>query len=336
MQSERDCATWCTVPPSGLYSSNLLSMQVRPSTLFNRCHGHYALAAINIWCMEQVLALFKAAQGSKAPFIVQMTPVALGYGKREMLLSMIKAAAKIYPETVYAIHLDHGDEQTAGEVISGGGFSSVMIDASHEPFEQNIAITRGIVGKAHEAGLEVEAELGVLSGVEDDLEVETGMYTRPEEVVEFVARTGCDSLAIAIGTSHGAYKFRGGQGLQLHILDEIQRALPGFPLVLHGASAVDPREVERINASGGKLEPGASGVASAEIQKAIARGVCKVNIATDARILWNRVHREYFREHPGNFDPLPPGRIYMTELEELYGNKFSLLGANNRISEGKL
>lgn len=310
-------------------------MRLLPSSMFNKCHGQYALAAINIWCMEQVLALFKAGHELQAPFMVQMTPVALGYGKREMFLSMIKAAEEIYPETEYAVHLDHGDEQRALEVISGGGFSSVMIDASHEPYEKNVSITRRIVDLAHAAGMEVEAELGVLSGVEDDLEIDDGdsRFTQPGEVVDFVSRTGCDSLAIAIGTSHGAYKFKGDQSLQLHILEEIQKKIPGFPLVLHGGSAVDPTEVERINASGGILEPGASGVPAGEIKKAISRGICKVNIATDARMVWTRVHREYFKKHPGKFDPLPPGRIYMDELEKLYGEKFSLLGAINKTGE---
>ncbi|MDX2430918.1 MAG: class II fructose-bisphosphate aldolase, partial [Bacteroides sp.] len=235
----------------------------------------------------------------------------------------------------YAVHLDHGNEQTAREVILGGGFSSVMIDASHEPYEKNVSITRGIVELAHSAGMEVEAELGVLSGVEDDMEIDAGdsRFTRPNEVVDFVSQTGCDSLAIAIGTSHGAYKFKGDQTLQFHILEEIQKKLPGFPLVLHGGSAVDSREIKRINASGGKLKAGASGVPAGEISMAIASGVCKVNIATDARIVWTRVHREYFQEHPEKFDPLPPGRIYMDELEILYSEKFSLLGATNKTGE---
>jgi len=310
-------------------------MRHLPSLMFKKCHGVFALAAINVWSMEQILALFRTAQESKAPFMVQMTPVALAYGGREMLLSMINAAARLYPNTEYAVHLDHGNEQTAKEVIAGGGFSSVMIDASHEPFEKNVSITRGIVDLAHSAGMEVEAELGVLSGVEDDLEIDAGdsRFTRPDEVVDFVTQSGCDSLAIAIGTSHGAYKFKGDQSLQLHVLEEIQQKLPGFPLVLHGGSAVDSREVERINASGGKLEAGASGVPAGEIKKAITKGICKVNIATDARITWTRVHREHFQEFPGNFDPLPPGRIYMDELENLYREKFRLLGALNKTGE---
>jgi len=307
-------------------------MQVSPSSFFHQCYGNYAIAAINIWCMEQVHALFSAAEKSWAPFIVQMTPVAIDYGNREMLLSMIHAAAEIYPKTVFAIHLDHGTSQVAVEAIASGGFSSVMIDASHERFEKNVAITKEIVKKAHAAEVEVEAELGVLSGVEDDLEVaeKEHRYTRPDEVVDFVSRTGCDSLAIAIGTSHGAYKFSGEQSLQFEILEEIKKRLPGFPLVLHGGSAIDNVEVQRINACGGSLGTEAKGVPSGEIKKAITYGICKVNIATDARLIWTRVHREHFIKQPEKFDPVPPGKIYMDEMEKLYAEKFKLLGATNK------
>ena len=310
-------------------------MLVSPSTMFHYCYGSYAIAAVNIWCLEQVYALFRAGEKSNAPFILQMTPVAIRYGGLKVLLAMINAVALDYPGAVYSIHLDHGSREAALESISSGGFSSVMIDASHESFKKNIAITRTVVEKAHAAGMEVEAELGVLSGVEDHMEVDAGdsRFTRPDEVVDFVSRTGCDSLAIAIGTSHGAYKFKGDQSLQFHILEEIQKKLPGFPLVLHGGSAVDSREVKRINASGGKLEAGASGVPAGDIKKAISNGICKANIATDARIVWTRVHRAYFQEHHEKFDPLPPGRIYMNELEILYREKFRMLGAINKAKE---
>ncbi len=310
-------------------------MRISTSLLFEKCYGNYALAAINIWSMEQILALFKAGQESKAPFIVQMTPVAIEYGHREMLISMIKAAERIYPEALYAIHLDHGNTLAAEKAISSGDFSSVMIDASHEPYESNVAITREIVEKAHSAGVEVEAELGILSGVEDDLVIESNAsrYTSPDEVVDFVSRTACDSLAIAIGTSHGAYKFSGRQSLRLDILQEIQRCLPGYPLVLHGGSAIDNSEVKRINASGGKLGAGAQGVPLKELQEAITYGICKVNIATDARLIWTRVFREHFVDSPENYEPLLPGRNYMTELEKLYKEKFKLLGATNKTGE---
>jgi len=285
--------------------------------------------------MEQVHALFKAAQEAKAPFMVQMTPVALEYGHSEMLISMIKAAELIYPETEFAVHLDHGNMQAVNDAVSSGAFSSVMIDASHESYERNVAITKEVVKKAHAAGVEVEAELGVLSGVEDDLAIETkaSRFTRPGEVVDFISRTGCDSLAIAIGTSHGAYKFPGEQSLQFEFLEEIQGRLPAYPLVLHGGSAVDPDEVSRINTSGGNLGAGASGVPTQEIRKAITYGICKVNIATDARMVWTRVHREHFKLHPEDIDPLPAGRIYVEELKKLYLEKFSLLGATNKTGD---
>lgn len=310
-------------------------MRISPSSLFEKCYGKYALPAINVWSLEQILALFQAARNSNAPFIVQMTPVAIEYGRQEMFISMVRAAEKLFPDTVFAMHLDHGNRQAVSDAIASGAFSSVMIDASHEPYEQNVSITREVVDKAHAAGLKVEAELGVLSGVEDGHRIDAlaGRFTRPGEVVDFVSKTRCDSLAIAIGTSHGAYKFQGEQSLQFNILEEIQRHLPGFPLVLHGGSSVDPAEVRRINASGGKLGSGARGVSWQEIRKSITYGICKVNIATDARMVWTRVHREYFKSHPSAFDPLPPGRDYMDELEKLYMEKFNLLGATNKTEE---
>ena len=299
-------------------------MLVSTKSLFENCYGKFAIAAINVWSMEQVHALFRAAEMAKAPFIVQMTPAAIDYGHAVMLLSMISAAADIYPETIYSIHLDHGNRQAALDAISSGRFSSVMIDASHETYDKNVQITSEIVKSAHANQLEVEAELGVISGVEDGIEVgaKDKRYTQPEEAEDFISRTGCDSLAVAIGTSHGAYK-------------EIQNHLPGFPLVLHGGSAVDEQEIRRINDSGGKLGIEARGVSANEIREAIKYGICKVNIATDARIIWTRVHREFFIESPEKFDPLIPGNTYIGELEKFYIEKFNLLGATNRTRDHK-
>lgn len=303
--------------------------------MFGHCYGKYAVAAINVWCMEQIHALFGAAEKAQAPFIVQMTPMAIDYGHVIMLLSMISAAAEIYPKTTYSIHLDHGNWKATNDAISTGKFSSVMIDASHEAYEENIQITSEIVKRAHANNLEVEAELGVLSGVEDEIVVkaEDKKYTQPEEVVDFVTRTSCDSLAVAVGTSHGAYKFSGNEGLQFHILKEIQKRLPGFPLVLHGGSAVDKEEIARINASGGKLSNDARGVSAEEIRRAIRYGICKINIATDARIIWTRVHREFFKKSPEKFDPVIPGNTYIKELENFYMDKFDLLKATNRLGD---
>lgn len=312
-------------------------MIVSTRKIFNKCYGRYGIAAVNVWCMEQVHALFSAAQKANAPFIVQTTPVARNYAHPEMLLAMISAASEIYPDTVFAVHLDHGNMEHANQCIESGGYNSVMIDASHETFEKNISLTKGVVERAHLKNISVEAELGVLSGIEDDLNVDEKLkkYTQPSEVEEFVKRTGCDSLAIAIGTSHGAYKFSGEQGLQFDILKEIQKRVPEFPLVLHGGSAVNLDEIERINAAGGQLGTDAKGVSNEELLKAIELGVCKINIATDARLIWARVHREFFDFSPAQFDPVIPGKVFMRELEKFNIEKFELLGAVGKASELK-
>jgi fructose-bisphosphate aldolase class II len=233
------------------------------------------------------------------------------------------------------VHLDHGTREIALEALATGTFNSVMIDASHESFDENIRITSEIVQRAHDLGVAVEAELGVLSGVEDELEVgeESGRYTRPEEVELFVSRTGCDSLAVAVGTSHGAYKFSGNQSIQFGILEDIQQRLPRFPLVLHGGSAIQGEEIERINRSGGMLKTTSRGVSPEEIKKSLKFGICKVNIATDARVIWTRVHREHLNLHPEQLDPIYPGKIYMDELEKLYIGKFQLLNATSKLKD---
>ncbi|MEL7589067.1 MAG: class II fructose-bisphosphate aldolase [Prolixibacteraceae bacterium] len=312
-------------------------MIVRTKDLFDHCYGRYGIAAVNVWCMEQIHGLFSAAQHANAPFIVQLTPVARNYAHPDMLIAMIRAAAGIYKDTVFAIHLDHGNPEHALDAIGSGDYTSVMIDASHEAYDQNIKITREIVAAAHARNIGVEAELGVLSGVEDDLVVDKGKskYTRPSEVVDFVEKTGCDSLAVAAGTSHGAYKFSGKQGLQFDILKEIQERLPRFPLVLHGGSAVSVEEIQRINAAGGQLGTDAKGVSDAELQKAIEYGVCKVNIATDARLIWTRVHREFFKLSPAQFDPIVPGETYRNAFEEFNIRKFELLKSVGKASEIK-
>ncbi len=224
-------------------------MLVSTNTLFDKCYGKFAIAAMNVWSMEQIHSLFSAGEKYESPFIIQMTPVARNYAHSTMLMSMIKAAAKIYPKAIFATHVDHGNEQHVHEAIDSGDFTSVMIDASHDTFSDNVKKTRSIVKKAHEKGIAVEAELGVLSGVEDDLSVDekNALYTQPEEVEAFVNQTGCDSLAVAVGTSHGAYKFSGGAGLQFDILKQIQQILPGYPLVLHGGSEVNIHEIQRIS-----------------------------------------------------------------------------------------
>lgn len=304
-------------------------MLVSPKILFEHCYGKYGVAAVNVFTMEQVLGVFSAAQRARAPFIVQITPAARDYAHPAMLKSMISAAAEICPDTCFAIHLDHGDENHIDRAVDSGDYTSVMIDASHSRYDENVKRTKHVVDKARPRGIFVEAELGVLSGVEDHLQVdeESRRYTQPSEVEDFVKKTGCNSLAIAVGTSHGAYKFSGTQGLQFDILKEIQKRLPRFPLVLHGASAVKAEEISRINAAGGNLGSHAQGVDPSELKQAIACGVCKVNIATDLRLLWTRVHREFFRDHPDLFDPVLPGKDYIRAIEAFMLEKFELLGS---------
>lgn len=310
-------------------------MTVSPKIFYNHCYGNYAIAAVNVFTMEQIHGLFRAGQKANAPFIVQMTPVARNYAHSQMLLAMIEAASKIYPKAVYAIHLDHGNESHAFDAIDSGRYNSVMIDASHDNFETNIERTKAVVYEAHKNGVVVEAELGILSGVEDDISVDikNAKYTQPSEVEEFVKQTQCDSLAVAVGTSHGAYKFSGGQGIQFDILEEIQKRLPKYPIVLHGGSAVNEKEIKRINENGGTLMEGASGVNPEEIKKAISYGVCKINIATDTRLIWTRVHREFFKDTPDLFDPIIPGESYMNEYEGFMMEKFDLLGATGTTKE---
>jgi fructose-bisphosphate aldolase class II len=239
-----------------------------------------------------------------------------------MLEAMIRAADEIFPEAIFAVHLDHGDLATALDCVKSGFYSSVMIDASSEPLKENIRITRQVVKAAHARGISVEAELGRLGGVEEHIEVEekNAHLTDPAEAEVFVRESGCDSLAVAIGTSHGAYKFSGHQGLHLDVAAEIQKRLPGFPLVMHGSSSVPREEVERINSAGGTLR-GAKGVDENEFAKAVPLGVTKVNIDTDGRLVWTRVHREFFRDSPEKFDLRDPGQTFMAEYAAFIAHK---------------
>jgi fructose-bisphosphate aldolase, class II len=291
--------------------------------IYHKAYGNYAIGAFNVFNAEQVHGVIRGASVSQTPAIIQLTPVARDYMHPEMLRSILLAAEEIYPEVEFAIHLDHGNHAHCMAAIHSGGYNSIMIDASHEPFEENIRITKEIVERAHNHGIAVEAELGTLSGVEDDISVEAGKarFTNPAQASEFVERTGCDSLAVAIGTSHGAYKFGGGTGLQLEILKQIQERLPGYPIVLHGASAVPLHEVARINNAGGQLKADAKGTNPYELLQAIKLGVCKVNIATDMRLIWTRVHREFFQQEPEKFDMVLPGKTYIDELEKFVANK---------------
>lgn len=309
-------------------------MIVTTDDLFKIAYGRFAIGAYNINNMEQALGLFQGNLQSKAPFIVQISRGSRKYANVKMIEAIIRAAEGIYPETIFAVHLDHGDEEAAYDCIDSGFYSSVMIDASHHPLPENIAITRRVVDRAHEKGISVEAELGMLGGVEEDIKVDEkhALLTDPDEASEFVEKSGCDSLAVAIGTSHGAYKFTGGQGLHFDRLAEIQRQLPGYPLVMHGSSSVPQEEVARINAAGGKLG-GAQGVDENEFVKAVPLGVTKVNIDTDGRLVWTRVHREFFRDTPEKFDFRGPGKIYVAEYANFIAHKNEKLGSAGRLDE---
>jgi fructose-bisphosphate aldolase class II len=307
---------------------------VATKQLFEQVYGRYAIGAYNINNAEQVMGLFRGNVQSQAPFILQISRGARAYTDKRLLESMIRAADEIFPEAIFAVHLDHGDEETCYDCIESGFYSSVMIDASHFPFEENVAITKRVVERARARGISVEAELGQLGGVEEDISVAEDQVhlTDPEQAAEFIERTGCDSLACAIGTSHGAFKFSGGQSLHFEVVEAIQQLVPGFPLVLHGSSSVPQEEVERINAAGGALK-GARGVDPRQYLPAARLGVCKINIDTDGRLVWTRVHREYFRDHPEVFDFRPIGKVFMEEYAKFIASRNELLGSAGHLEE---
>lgn len=309
-------------------------MIVTTKKLFEAAYGKYAIGAYNINNLEQCMGLFRGNLESQAPFIIQISKGARSYTHKAMLEALIRTADQIFPEAIFAVHLDHGDEETCYDCIQSGFYSSVMIDASHEDFETNIAITRRVVEAAHARGIVVEAELGQLGGVEEHVKVDeaNAKLTNPDQAKEFVERTGVDSLAVAIGTSHGAFKFTGDQTIRFDVLAEIQKRLPNFPLVMHGSSSVPQEEVQRINAAGGKLT-GAKGVDENQFAQAAKLGVTKVNIDTDGRLVWTRVHREYFLEHPENIDMRPIGKIFMSEYAKFIAHKNEKLGSAGRLAE---
>ena len=309
-------------------------MIVTTAQLFKHAYGKYAVGAYNINNAEQAMGLFKGCIQSQAPFIIQISKGARKYTDKRMLEAIIRSAAEIFPEAIFAVHLDHGDEETCYDCINSGFFSSVMIDASHDPFDQNVAITKRVVDAAHKKGISVEAELGMLGGVEEDIKVEDGnaCLTDPDEAKDFVTKTGCDSLACAIGTSHGAFKFKGRQSLHFDVLQKIKALLPGFPLVMHGSSSVPKDEVDRINAAGGQIKD-SMGVDVNEYLPAAKLGVTKVNIDTDGRLVWTRVHREFFRDKPGEFDFRPPGKIFIEEYAKFIASRNVLLGSANQLGD---
>lgn len=307
-------------------------MIVTTKELFKHAYQKYALGAYNINNAEQTMGLFRGCMDSKAPFIIQISKGARNYTNKAMLEGMIRAADEIFPDAIFAVHLDHGDEQTCYDCIESGFYSSVMIDASSLPFEENIATTKRVVDAAHAKGIAVEAELGQLGGVEEDIAVDEAgaKLTNPAEAQEFIEKTGVDSLACAIGTSHGAFKFSGSQGLHFEVIEDIAKRCPGFPLVMHGSSSVPQDEVARINAAGGKLA-GAKGVDANEYLPAAKRGVTKINIDTDGRLVWTRVHREFFQNKPEVFDFRPMGKEFMAEYAKFIASRNDLLGSSNQL-----
>ena len=303
---------------------------VTTTEMFKKAYdGGYAIGAFNVNNMEIVQGITEAAKEVNAPLILQVSKGARAYANHTYLVKLVEAAI-IETGLPICLHLDHGDSFETCKSCIDGGFTSVMIDASSKPFAENIEITKKVVEYAHDHGVVVEAELGALAGVEDEVNVsaENSHYTRPEEVEEFVSKTGCDSLAIAIGTSHGAYKFtaalctRTEKGelvpppLRFDILDEVVKRLPGFPIVLHGSSSVPQEFVKMINENGGKM-PDAVGIPEEQLRQAARGAVCKINIDSDLRLAMTGTIRQFFNEHPDKFDPreyLKPARAAIKEL----------------------
>ncbi|MCI5885732.1 MAG: class II fructose-1,6-bisphosphate aldolase [Clostridiales bacterium] len=307
---------------------------VTTKEMFEKAYkGGYAVGAFNVNNMEIVQGITEAAKDLNAPLILQVSKGARAYANHTYLMKLVEAAV-IETELPIALHLDHGDSFETCKSCIDGGFTSVMIDASSKPFEENIAVTRQVVEYAHDRGVVVEAELGTLAGIEDDVQVsaEDSSYTKPEDVQEFVERTGCDSLAIAIGTSHGAYKFKPGTKPQLRfdILEEVEKRLPDFPIVLHGSSSVPQEFVNLINKYGGNM-PGAVGVPEDQLRKAASMAVCKINIDSDLRLAMTASVRQYLAEHPDHFDPrqyLKPAR---QAIRDMVSHKIvNVLGCNGK------
>ena len=316
---------------------------VTTKEMFKKAYeGGYAIGAFNINNLEIIQAITEAAAEEKSPVILQVSAGARKYAKHEYLLALAKAAVKD-SEIDLALHLDHGADFEICKSCIDGGFTSVMIDGSHHSYEDNVALTRKVVEYAHERGVVVEGELGVLAGVEDDVVAEHSSYTRPEEVEDFVTRTGVDSLAISIGTSHGAYKFtpkqctRNEKGilvpppLRFDILEEIEKRLPGFPIVLHGASSVPQDLVAEINSLGGKM-PDAVGIPEEQLRKAASMAVCKINIDSDIRVAMTAGIRRVFTNEPSVFDPRGYLTVARAEVKKMVKHKIeNVLGSANTL-----
>ena len=302
---------------------------VTSKEMFEKAYnGGYAVGAFNVNNMEIVQGITEACKEEKAPVILQVSKGARAYANHTYLVKLVEAAVIECPEIPIVLHLDHGPDFETCKACIDGGFTSVMIDGSAHSFEDNIAVTKKVVEYAHDHGVVVEGELGTLAGIEDEVSHAVGSYTRPEEVEEFVSKTGVDSLAIAIGTSHGAYKFKPEQctvnekgvlvppPLRFDILEEVSKRLPGFPIVLHGSSSVPQEYVQMVNAHGGKM-PNAIGVPEEQLRHAAKLSVCKINIDSDLRLAMTGTIRQFFDEHPDKFDPreyLKPARANIKEI----------------------
>lgn len=308
---------------------------VNSKEMFKKAYeGKYAIGAFNVNNMEIIQAITEAAKLENSPLILQVSAGARKYAKHTYLVKLVEAAL-IDTDLPIVLHLDHGEDFEICKACIDGGFTSVMIDGSHLPYEENVALTKKVVEYAHARNVTVEGELGRLAGVEDDIQVseKDASYTNPEQVEDFVKRTGVDSLAIAIGTSHGAYKFKKGQKPQLRfdILEEIERRLPGFPIVLHGASSVLPEYVETINQYGGKMED-AIGIPEEMLRKAAAMAVCKINIDSDLRLGLTAGIRQHMAQHPDHFDPRQYLTVGRNNVRTIVQQKIKkVLGSSNKI-----
>jgi len=304
---------------------------VTTKEMFKKAYeGHYAIGAFNINNMEIIQAVVNGAKAQKSPVILQVSSGAMKYAGATYLRKMVEAAIEDTGIDI-ALHLDHGASLDACKEAINAGFTSVMFDGSHYDYEENVRLTKEVVEYAHSKGVVVEAELGQLAGIEDDVNVEHSTYTEPKQAIDFVQRTGCDSLAIAIGTSHGAFKFTGEAKLEFGILEEIQNALPGFPIVLHGASAVDPRYIAMCNEYGGQIS-GAKGVPADMLRKASSMAVCKINMDTDIRLAMTANVRKVFGDNPKEFDPRKYLGAARTSIQALVEDKIKdVLGSTNSL-----
>lgn len=302
-----------------------------PKVMFEKAYKEgYAIGAFNVNNMEIIQGILMAAAEEKSPVILQVSAGARNYAGKNYIVKLIEAGV-LDTDIPIVLHLDHGADFAICKTCIDDGFTSVMIDGSHLPFEENIALTKQVVDYAHAHGVWVEAELGRLAGVEDDVSSEHSVYTDPDQAVEFVQRSGCDSLAIAIGTSHGAYKFKGKPELDFVRLETIGNLLPGFPLVLHGASSVSQQYVDMCNKYGGKID-GSAGVPEEFLRKAASLAVCKINIDTDIRLAMTASIRKFFVEHPEEFDPRSYLKLARQAVKDMVQHKIKyVLGCSNTI-----